>query len=136
VIDAWLEEDRSAPRKQRHTARRVWQRLVEEHGAEIGESTVRRYVGEVRRRQQVPLVEVMVPQRHLLGDEAEVDFGTIHVYLAGILVELQLFIMRLSASGRAYPRAYLSEGQEVFLDGHVRASSISAGCRSGSATTT
>jgi transposase len=116
-----LEEDRVAPRKQRHTARRVWQRLVDEHGAEIGESTVRRYVTEVRRCQEVPLVEVMVPQRHVLGEEAEVDFGTIHVHVAGLLVELQLFIMRLSASGRAYPRAYLSEGQEVFLDGHVRA---------------
>jgi len=56
-----------------------------------------------------------------LGDEAEVDFGTASVYLAGVLTEVQLFIMRLSASGRAYPRAYLSEAQEVFLDGHVRA---------------
>jgi transposase len=121
VIEGWLEEDKTAPRKQRHTARRVWQRLVEEYDAQIGESTVRRYVTEVRRRQEVPLVEVMVPQRHVLGEEAEVDFGTIHVYLGGLLIELQLFIMRLSASGRAYPRAYLSEGQEVFLDGHVRA---------------
>jgi len=69
----------------------------------------------------VPLVEVMVPQQHPLGEEAEVDFGSIHVYLAGLLVEVQLFIMRLSASGRAYPRAYLNEAQEVFLDGHVRA---------------
>lgn len=121
TIDRWLEEDRAAPRKQRHTARRVWQRLVEEKGAEVGESTVRRYVAEVRRRQELAPVEVMVPQRHVLGEEAEVDFGTIHVYLAGLLIELQMFIMRLSASGRAYPRAYLSEGQEVFLDGHVRA---------------
>jgi hypothetical protein len=37
VIDAWLEADREAPRKQRHTARRIWQRLVEEHGAEVSE---------------------------------------------------------------------------------------------------
>ena len=99
----------------------MWQRLVEEHGAEVGESTVRRYVAEVRARQEVPLVEVMVPQRHPLGEEAEVDFGTATVFLAGLLTEVQLFIMRLSASGRAYPRAYLNEAQEVFLDGHVRA---------------
>ena len=121
TIDEWLEGDRAAPRKQRHTARRVWQRLVEEHEAGVGESTVRRYVAEVRRRQQLPLAEVMVPQRHELGEEAEVDFGTISVYLAGVLCEVSLFIMRLSASGRAYPRAYLNEAQEVFLDGHVRA---------------
>jgi len=121
TIDEWLEADRTAPRKQRHTARRVFQRLVDEHQAEVGESTVRRYVAEVRRRMDVPLVEVMVPQHHPLGDEAEVDFGTASVYLAGTLVEVSMFIMRLSASGRAYPRAYLNEAQEVFLDGHVRA---------------
>lgn len=62
TIDGWLEADRSAPRKQRHTARRVWQRLGEEHGAAVGESTVRRYVAEVKRRMDVPLVEVMVPR--------------------------------------------------------------------------
>ena len=121
TIDAWLEADRTAPRKQRHTARRVWQRLVEEHGVAVAESTVRGYVAEVRRRIEVSLVEVMVPQHHPLGEEAEVDFGSISVYLAGLLIELPMFIMRLSASGRGYPRAYLNEAQEVFLDGHVRA---------------
>ena len=121
IIDGWLEADRTAPRKQRHTARRVWQRLVEEHDAVVGESTVRRYVAEVRRRMVVPLVEVMVPQHHPLGEEAEVDFGTASVYLGGVLVDVSMFIMRLSASGRGYSRAYLNEAQEVFLDGHVRA---------------
>jgi transposase len=121
VIDGWLEADKTMPRKQRHTARRVWQRLVAEHDADIGESTVRRYVKVVRERQETPLIEVAVPQDHPLGEEAEVDFGSIHVYLGGVLTEVAMFIMRLSASGRAYPRAYLNEAQEVFLDGHVRA---------------
>jgi transposase len=121
LIDRWLEEDKAAPRKQRHTARRVWQRLVEEQHAVVGESTVRRYVAEVRARQEFPLVEITVPQRHPLGEEAEVDFGDVSVYVDGMLVELKLFIMRLSASGRGFARAYLNEAQEVFLDGHVRA---------------
>lgn len=121
TIDGWLAADRLAPRKQRHTARRVWQRPTEEHDAQLGESTVRRYVAEVRRRMDVPLVEVMVPQHHPLGEEAEVDFGTASVILAGVAVDVSMFIMRLSASGRGYPRAYLNEAQEVFLDGHVRA---------------
>ena len=120
TIDGWLEADKTAPRKQRHTARRVWQRLVEEHGVAVGESTVRRCVAAVRRRQSVPLVEVMVPQHHPLGAEAEVDFGSIHVYLAGVLTELPLFLMRLSASAGGFVRAYLNECQAVFLDGHVR----------------
>jgi transposase len=121
TIEGWLVADRSAPRKQRHTARRVWQRLIEEHDAQVGESTVRRYVAEVRRRMDVPLAEVMVPQHHRLGGEAEVDFGTASVVLAGVPVEVSMFVMRLSASGRGYTRAYLNEAQEVFLDGHVRA---------------
>jgi hypothetical protein len=104
MLERWLEEDRAMPRKQRHTAHRAWQRLVEEHGADVGETTVRRYVAVVRARQELPLVEVMVPQDHPLGDEAEVDFGTASVYLAAALTEVQLFIMRLSASGGAYPR--------------------------------
>lgn len=121
VIDSWLNEDRDAPRKQRHTARRVWERLVEEHEASVAESTVRRYVGEARRRLAVPMTEVMVPQRHPMGEEAEVDFGDISFYLDGILTLGHLFVMRLSASGEAYRRAYLNQAQEVFLDGHVRA---------------
>jgi transposase len=121
TIDGWLEADRTAPRKQRHTARRVWQRLRDEHDVVVGESTVRRYVTEVRRGQEVPLAAVMVPQRHVLGEEGEVDFGTITVEVAGLVVEVQLFLMRLSASGRTFTRAYLNECQEVFLDGHVRA---------------
>jgi hypothetical protein len=52
LIEEWLTADRSAPRKQRHTARRVFQRLVEEHGAEVAESTVRRFVAEVRARHE------------------------------------------------------------------------------------
>ena len=121
IIDGWLEADETAPRKQRHTARRVWERLVDEHRAEVAESTVRRYVGEVRRRQAFRVTEVMVPQRHPLGEEAEVDFGDITVYIDGILTVVHLFVMRLSASGQAFRRAYLNEAQEVFLDGHVRA---------------
>lgn len=121
IVDGWLAADRKAPRKQRHTARRVWQRLVAEHAAQIGESTVRRYVAQVRAGEQLPLADVKVPQTHRLGAEAEVDFGTISVYLDGVLSEVSLFVMRLSASGRGFCRAYLNEAQEVFLDGHVRA---------------
>ncbi len=104
TIDGWLDADRDAPKKQRHTARRIWQRLVEEHGADVGESTVRRYVGEARRRQPMALREVMVPQHHPLGEEAEVDFGSISFYLNGLLTEGCMFVMRLGV-GKALPSA-------------------------------
>ena len=121
IIDGWLTEDLSAPRKQRHTGHRVWERLVDEHQAIVAERTVRKYVKAAKERLGVNAIEVMVPQQHPLGFEAEVDFGAIHFYLAGVLTAGELFVMRLSASGKAFRRAYLHEAQEVFFDGHVRA---------------
>jgi transposase len=121
VIDGWLMADRDAPRKQRHTARRVWQRLVAEHGAQLAEVTVSRYVA--RRRVELGLVkvEVMVPQIHLPGAEAEVDFAEVHTGLGGDLASLWMFVMRLSCSGRAFHVAFATQAQEAFLEGHVLA---------------
>ena len=64
---------------------------------------MRRFVAEVRARQELALAEVAVPQHHPLGQEAEVDFGTATVILAGAATAVQLFIMRLSASGPPPP---------------------------------
>jgi len=125
VIDGWLLADGSVPRKQRHTARRVWQRLVAEHGATVAEVTVSRYVA--RRRVELGLVgvhgrvEVAVPQTHPAGAEAEVDFGEFHAWIAGTLVKVWMFVMRLSCSGRAFHVAFGTQAQEAFLEGHVLA---------------
>jgi transposase len=121
VIDGWLAEDLKAPKKQRHTARRIWQRLVDEHGAEVSEGTVRRYVASAKGRRPIPVAEVMVPQTHPLGYEAEVDFGAVSFTLQGTLVQGWMFVMRLSASGKGFHRVYANQAQEAFFDGHVRA---------------
>ena len=63
------------PRKQRHTARRVWQRLVEEQGARVGESTIGSLVARLRTEIGADRCQVMVPQTHPPAAEAEVDFG-------------------------------------------------------------
>jgi transposase len=75
LIEGWLLADREAPRKQRHTARRVWERLRDEHGVVVSERQVRRYVHACRRELGEPLREVFVPMVHLPGVEAEVDWG-------------------------------------------------------------
>jgi hypothetical protein len=67
VIDSWLLADRDVPRKQRHTARRVWQRLVAEHDAVLAEVTVSRYVSARRVELGLDRVEVAVPQAHPAG---------------------------------------------------------------------
>jgi transposase len=121
VIDEWLLADRGVPRKQRHTARRVWQRLVAEHGATLAEVTVSRYVAARRVELGLDNIEVMVPQSHEPGAEAEVDFGEFHAMIAGALLKLWMFVMRLSCSGRAFHVAFATQAQEAFLEGHVRA---------------
>jgi hypothetical protein len=112
---------RDVPRKQRHTARRVWQRLVAEHGAKLSEVTVCRYVARRRTELGLDRVEVSVPQAHPPGAEAEVDFGEFHAMIAGVLVKLWLFVLRLSCSGRAFHLAFATQAQEAFLEGHVLA---------------
>ena len=121
IIRAWLEADQTAPRKQRHTGRRIWRRLRDEHGAVVAEPTVRAYVGRVRGELRSQLREVTIPQVHPPGAEAECDFGDCHVDVAGVRTRLFLFHLRLSASGRAFHRAYATQAQEAFLDGHVAA---------------
>ena len=121
TIDGWLAADELAPKKQRHTARRIFQRLVEEHDAEVSESTVRRYVGSRKKVRTLSLPDVCVPQTHLLGEEAEVDFGQVRFLLDSQLIEAWMFVMRLSASGKGFHRVYFNQAQEVFLDGHVKA---------------
>ncbi|MGH3933442.1 MAG: IS21 family transposase, partial [Pseudonocardiaceae bacterium] len=132
LIDAMLTEDLDAPRKQRHTARRVLARLVDEHGLnEITYSTVRDYV-RVRRVEiwaaaGRSLGEVFVPQTHEPGAEAEVDFADLWIILAGVKTKVFLFTFRLSFSGKAVHRAFATQSQEAFLEGHVAAFDVLGG---------
>lgn len=121
TVRRWLVEDLEAPKKQRHTARRVWQRLIEEEAVVVAESSVRNLVARLRVEIAGEHREVMVPQTHLPAEEAEVDFGEFRASIAGVVVKLFMFCLRLSHSGKAVHIAYANQSQESFLDGHVRA---------------
>jgi len=121
TVRAWLVADQAAPPKQRHTARRVWQRLQQERGAVVAESTVRALVAQVRAELARDVSKVTVPQEHAPGEEAEVDFGEFRAEVAGVGVRLWLFVMRLSWSGRGFALAFSHQAQEAFFEGHVRA---------------
>jgi transposase len=122
LIDAMLRQDLDAPRKQRHTALRIRERLLDEHQLVVAYSTVRDYVREARPRIAAEagrqLAEVFVPQTHPAGAEAEVDFADLWIVLAGVKTKVFLFTLRLSYSGKAVHRAYATCSQEAFLDGH------------------
>jgi transposase len=131
AIDAMLIEDTTAPRKQRHTARRILARLIEEQGAEeLSYWTVRDYVRV--RRAQIDVeagrrVEAFVPQEHAPGAEAEVDFGEVWVVLNGVKSKCHMFVFRLSNSGKAIHRIYPTQAQEAFLEGHIEAFNVLGG---------
>lgn len=120
VIDGYLEQDKTAPRKQRHTAHRIWVRLTEEHGAEVAERTVREYVA-TRRREQRLRIELMVPQHHEPGDEAQMDFGEAAVDFPWGRETVNFFTMRASASGMPFHWPVRGLVQQAFLEGHVEA---------------
>src|SRR5262245_25124198 len=116
LIHQILEDDRHAPRKQRHTAERIFQRLRDEHGYSGCASIVRAAVAEWRRSR----AEVFVPLTHPPG-EAQVDFGHAEVVVAGARVTAAFFVLTLPHSDAFFIRAYPRECTEAFQDGHVQA---------------
>jgi len=142
LIDAMLLLDLTAPRKQRHTARRILARLVDEHElVDLTYSAVRDYVAKRRREIWAAagkgLQDAFVPQTHEPGAEGEVDFADLWIDLAGVRTKVFLFTMRLSFSGKAVHRAYATQGQERSWKATWRRSRCSVGPRcSTSATTT
>jgi transposase len=116
VIHRILEGDKKAPRKQRHTARRIFERLRDEHGYTGGLTVVKEAVAAWKRRS----AEVFVPLAHPPG-EAQVDFGRADVVLDGQTTAVALFVMTLPYSDAVFVRAFPRECTEAFLEGHVRA---------------
>ena len=105
VLDAWLVADEDDPRKQRHTARRVWQRLVAEHQARRSEVTVSRNVARSRIELGLLRRELTIPQSHLLGAEPEVHFGEFYATIAPSRASIESHLGWLGWVRRASPRA-------------------------------
>lgn len=124
IIEGWLAADETVHRKQRHTARRIWQRLRDEHGFTGGEPTVRAWVREHRR---ASLRGVTVPLAHDPGAEAQADFGEARILLAGVETVVALFCARLAHSTRDVVVAYPAENRAAWFDGHVVAFSTWGG---------
>ena len=116
VIDAILEGDRTAPVKQRHTARRIFERLRDEHGFGGGYTVVKDYVRLCRARSR----ETFVPLAHPPG-HAQVDFGEAVGIIGGVRRKMHFFCMDLPYSDAPFVKAYPAETTEAFLDGHVSA---------------
>ena len=116
IIDHILEEDRTVHRKQRHTAKRIFDRLRDEHGFAGKQTIVKDYVRERRRR----LREMFVPLAHPPG-HAQADFGEADAIIAGVKRRAHFFAMDLPHSDACFVAAYPAATTEAWLDGHNRA---------------
>jgi transposase len=119
IIDQILLADEGRPRKQRHTAKRIFERLRDEHGYSGGITIVKDYVLSRRLRHR----EVFVPLRHDPG-HAQVDFGEALAEIAGVESKIHFFAMDLPHSDACFVQAYPAETTEAFCDGHNAAFSF------------
>ncbi len=116
VIDAILDDDKQRPAKQRHTAKRIFDRLKDEHGFTGGYTIVKNYV----RGEQLRSREMFVPLIHPPG-EAQADFGEALVVIAGVEQKAHYLAMDLPHSDDCFVAAFPAETTEAFLEGHVQA---------------
>jgi transposase len=116
IIDQWLREDLGQRAKQRHTAKRVFERLRDEHGFIGGYTIVKDYIREHRRRER----EMFVPLHHPPG-HAQADFGEATVVIGGVEQTAHFFALDLPHSDACYIRAYPAAIAEAWVDGHVHA---------------
>src|SRR5271167_1223536 len=113
IIEQILEEDQGRPAKQRHTSKRIFERLRDEHGYAGGITIVKDYVHERRQRQR----EMFVPLRHDPG-HVQVDFGEALAVIGGVERKIHFFAMDLPHSDACLVQAYPSESSEAFCEGH------------------
>ncbi len=122
VIDQILESDTKVPRKQRHTSKRIFERLRDEHGFTGGITIVKDYVYAARQRS----AEMFVPLSHPPG-HAQVDFGEALGVIGGVERKIHFLAMDLPQSDACFVKAYPGETTEAFCDGHVSAFSFFGG---------
>ncbi len=113
IIDQILREDQSRPKKQRHTAKRIGERLRAEYGFTGGDTIVKAYVREERLGGQ----EMFVPLAHPPGD-AQADFGEALVVIAGVECKAHYLVVDLPHSDDGFVKAFPAETTEAFCDGH------------------
>ncbi len=112
-IDAWLLGDKTTPKKQHHTAKRVFERLRDEHGFLGGYTIVKDYV----REKMLHCREVFVPLAHPPG-HAQADFGEALVVIGGVKQKAHFLAIDLPHSDACFVKAYPTECSESFCDGH------------------
>ena len=114
LIAQWIEDDRREWRKQRHTARRIWQRLTDEEGLDVSETTVSRYVRKVRR--ETAGAEAQFLDLVWAPGEAQADFGEADFYLRGTRTRLSYFVLTFPFSNVGFAQVFPGENSECVCE--------------------
>jgi transposase len=120
TIKHWLEKDKGVPIKQRHTAKRIYDRLREECKWRGSESSVRKLVRRIKEDLNIDPVEGFIPSDPSLRQGAEVDWGEAYIREEGVKKKAYMFCMRSRYSGKPFVRLYSRMAQECFFDGHIK----------------
>jgi len=116
IIDKILVDDKSQPKKQQHTSKRIFERLRDEHGFTGGITIVKDYVAGWQQRSREMFVPLMHPPGH-----AQADFGEAIAIVGGVERKIHYFAFDLPHSDAIFVVAYPAETTEAFCDGHVQA---------------
>lgn len=121
VIKSWLIDDKKEKKKHRHTAARVYSRLVEDYGFTGGKSTVRELVRQLKEELNLSRKEIFIPSDPAKRKGGEVDWGKAVIEINGNRTDCRMFCMRSKYSGKIFIKVYPVEVQECFFDGHIEA---------------
>lgn len=117
-IKQCLKEDvEEGLKKQKHTAKRIYERLVEEKNFTGGESTVRLAVQNIKGN----ITKAFIPLEFDPGEAAQLDWGECYAYIGGIRKKVNVFCMRLCYSCDIFVMAFYRQNEESFLEGHIKA---------------
>jgi len=116
IIDQILEADKLVPKKQRHTSKRIFERLRDEHGFSGGITIVKNYIFATKQRQR----EMFVPLSHPPG-HAQADFGEVLAIIGGVERKIHFLVMDLPHSDACFLKAYPAATTEAFCDAHIAA---------------
>jgi transposase len=111
-----LQENKSLPSKQQRNAKDIWEYLIREKSFPVAQSTVRRYVRELKEKHH----EVFIPLEHEAGESLQIDWGDMHAVIDGVKTIVSLFVTALPHSGAIFAYTYPNKSMLSFLDGHVK----------------
>jgi transposase len=115
ITSCLTEDELENIKKQSHTAKRIYDRLVTELDFSGGESTVRELVAELKDKQN----KVYIPLSFEPGEAYQIDWGEVTIYLDGIKIKLHIFCMRECYSADIFVKAFFRPNQESFLEAQI-----------------